>query len=100
MYKILRCIRTELPADLPELAQLGRRLWTRWADILVYFDISVYYGSTEAVDGRFELFRWTAQGFGNFDHFHLVVSTVSSPNESAHSNYEGPARKSARYAWR
>ena len=50
--EILRRIRTGLPAGLQELAQLGRSLWSRRADILAYFDTGVSNGPVEAINGR------------------------------------------------
>ncbi|GAA3971968.1 hypothetical protein GCM10022231_36700 [Gordonia caeni] len=71
MYKILRRIRTGLPAGLQELAQLGRSLWSRRTDILAYFDVGVSNGPVEAINGRLEHLRGIAQGFRNLDHYIL-----------------------------
>ena len=38
MYKLLKSIRSRVPKELPELAQLGRSLWRRHREILAYFD--------------------------------------------------------------
>ena len=71
MYKTLRRIRSGLPAGLAELAQLGRSLWSRRADILAYFDTGVSNGPVEAINGRLEHLRGIAQGFRNLDHYIL-----------------------------
>ena len=71
MYKILRRIRSGLPPGLQELAQLGRSLWARRADILAYFDTGVSNGPVEAINGRLEHLRGIAQGFRNLDHYIL-----------------------------
>ena len=71
MYKILRRIRSGLPAGLAELAPLGRSLWRRRADILAYFDTGVSNGPVEAINGRLEHLRGIAQGFRNLDHYIL-----------------------------
>ena len=71
MYKILRRIRTGLPAGLTELAQLGRSLWNRRADILAYFDTGASNGPVEAINGRLEHLRGIALGFRNLDHYIL-----------------------------
>ena len=71
MYKILRRIRTGLPAGLQELAQLGRSLWSRRADILAYFDTGASNGPVEAINGRLEHLRGIAQGFINHRNYRL-----------------------------
>ncbi|UQE75729.1 ISL3 family transposase [Gordonia sp. PP30] len=57
MWKVLKRIQTGLPAGLAELAQLGRSLWKRRADILAYFDTGVSNGPVEAINGRLEHLR-------------------------------------------
>ena len=54
MYKALKRVRPGLPAGLPELAQLGRSLWARRAQILAYFDTGASNGPVEAINGRLE----------------------------------------------
>ncbi|NDK92655.1 ISL3 family transposase, partial [Gordonia desulfuricans] len=54
MYKLLKKIKTGVPAGLSELAQLGRSLWSRRAEILAYFDTGASNGPVEAINGRLE----------------------------------------------
>ncbi|MBB4138023.1 ISL3 family transposase [Gordonia humi] len=69
MFKLLKRIQKGLPDGLEELAQLGRTLWSRRAEILAYFDVGVSNGPVEAVNGRLEHLRGIAQGFRNLDHY-------------------------------
>ncbi|GAB93451.1 putative transposase [Gordonia rhizosphera NBRC 16068] len=46
--KLLKHIHTGLPAGLAKLAQLGRSLWARRAEILAYFDTAASNGPVEA----------------------------------------------------
>ena len=71
MFKCLKRIRTGLPKGLEELAQLGRSLWRRRAEILAYFDVRVSNGPVEAINGRLEHLRGIALGFRNLDHYIL-----------------------------
>lgn len=71
MYKLLRQIRTGVPKELAELAQLGRSLWKRRAEILAYFDTGASNGPVEAINGRLEHLRGIALGFRNLDHYIL-----------------------------
>ncbi|TXG92202.1 ISL3 family transposase [Rhodococcus rhodnii] len=71
MFKCLKRIRTGLPAGLEELAQLGRSLWRRRAEILAYFDVGISNGPVEAINGRLEHLRGIALGFRNLDHYIL-----------------------------
>lgn len=71
MYKILKSIRAGVPKGLPELAQLGRSLWKRRAEILAYFDTGASNGPVEAINGRLEHLRGIALGFRNLDHYIL-----------------------------
>ena len=64
-------LRKGLPAGLEELAQLGRTLWRRRADILAYFDLGASNGPVEAINGRLEHLRGIALGFRNLDHYIL-----------------------------
>ena len=58
-------IRRGVPAGLEEIAQLGRTLWRRRADILAFFDHHASNGPTEAINGRLEALRRNALGFRN-----------------------------------
>ena len=71
MWKILKQIQKGVPAGLEELAQLGRTLWARRAEILAYFDTGVSNGPVEAINGRLEHLRGIAQGFRNLNHYIL-----------------------------
>lgn len=55
MGRVIDTLRKGLPAGLEELAQLGRALWRRRADILAYFDLGASNGPVEArLNGRLE----------------------------------------------
>ncbi|NDK89522.1 transposase, partial [Gordonia desulfuricans] len=71
MYKLLKRIHTGLPAGLAEVAQLGRSLWARRAEILAYFDTGASNGPVEAINGRLEHLRGIALGFRNLTHYIL-----------------------------
>ena len=71
MYKLLKSIRSGVPTELPELAQLGRSLWKRRAEILAYFDVGASNGPVEAINGRLEQLRGIALGFRNLKHYIL-----------------------------
>ena len=71
MYKLLRQICAGVPKELAELAQLGRTLWKRRAEILAYFDTDATGGPVEAINARLEHLRGIALGFGNLDHYIL-----------------------------
>lgn len=61
---------TERPKQrLEELAQLGRTLWRRSKDMLVYFDIGASNGPVEAINGRLEHLRGISLGFKNLNHY-------------------------------
>lgn len=85
MYKILRRIRTRLPAGLHELAQLGRSQWARRADIVAYFDTGVSSGPVDAINGRLEHLRGIAQGFRNLD-LYILRSLLHSGQLAEHAN--------------
>lgn len=51
MTEIIATLRTGVPEALEELAQLGRTLWRRRADVLAYFDHHASNGPTEAING-------------------------------------------------
>jgi len=54
-----------------ELAQLGRSLHKRLADLLAFFDVGVSNGPVEAINGRLEHLRGIALGFRNLNHYIL-----------------------------
>ena len=68
---IIDSLRRGLPAGLEELAQLGRTLHRRRADVLAYFDHHASNGPTEAINGRLEALRRNALGFRNLTHYRL-----------------------------
>ena len=51
MTTLIDSLRHGLPDGLEELAQLGRTLWRRRADVLAYFDHHASNGPTEAING-------------------------------------------------
>jgi enoyl-CoA hydratase/carnithine racemase len=53
------------PARLKELAQLGRTLHRRRADMLAYFDHHASNGPTEAINELLEALRRNALGFSS-----------------------------------
>ena len=71
MTAIIDALRSGVPATLEELAQLGRTLWRRRADVLAYFDHHASNGPTEAINGRLEALRRNALGFRNLTHYRL-----------------------------
>jgi transposase len=71
MTAIIDALRSGVPAALEELAQLGRTLWRRRADVLAYFDHHASNGPTEAINGRLEALRRNALGFRNLTHYRL-----------------------------
>jgi transposase len=71
MTAIIDSLRGAVPAALEELAQLGRTLWRRRADVLAYFDHHASNGPTEAINGRLEALRRNALGFRNLTHYRL-----------------------------
>lgn len=71
MTEIITALRTGVPEALEELAQLGRTLWRRRADVLAYFDHHASNGPTEAINGRLEALRRNALGFRNLTHYRL-----------------------------
>ena len=83
MYKVLRKIHTGLPAGLAELAQLGRSLWARRAEILAYFDTGASNGPVEAINGRLEHLRGIALGFRNLKHY-ILRSLIHSGQLAEH----------------
>ena len=56
---------------LEELAQLGRTLSRRRADVLAYFDHHTANGPTEAINGRLQTLRRNALGFRNLTHYRI-----------------------------
>ena len=71
MTAIINALRNDVHAVLEELAQLGRTLRRRRADILAYFDHHASNGPTEAINGRLEALRRNALGFRNLTHYRL-----------------------------
>jgi transposase len=69
MSALIDSIRRGVPAGLEEIAQLGRTLWRRRADILAFFDHHASNGPTEAINGRLEALRRNALGFRNLTHY-------------------------------
>jgi transposase len=74
MTKLIESIRRGVPAGLEEIAQLGRTLWRRRADILAFFDHHASNGPTEAINGRLEALRRNALGFRNLTHLALAFT--------------------------
>ena len=93
MAAIITALRRDVPDALEELAQLGRTLWRRRADVLAYFDHHASNGPTEAINGRLEALRRNALGFRNLTHSDCAhyCTAATSPNESTHSD-SGRAR--------
>ncbi len=71
MFKVLTRIKSGVPKELAELAQLGRSLWKRRKEILAYFDTGASNGPVEAINGRLEHLRGIALGFRNLEHYIL-----------------------------
>ena len=71
MAAVIDSIRRGVPAGLEEIAQLGRTLWRRRADILAFFDHHASNGPTEAINGRLEALRRNALGFRNLTHYRI-----------------------------
>lgn len=71
MFKTLKRVKTGVPKELAELAQLGRSLWKRRKEILAYFDTGASNGPVEAINGRLEHLRGIALGFRNLEHYIL-----------------------------
>jgi transposase len=71
MTTIINTLRSGVPEPLEELAQLGRTLWRRHADVLAYFDHHASNGPTEAINGRLEALRRNALGFRNLTHYRI-----------------------------
>lgn len=63
MERITHTLCKGLPKGLEEPAQLGRTLWRRHKDMLVYFDIGASNGPVEAINRRLEHLRGITQGF-------------------------------------
>jgi transposase len=71
MTTLIDSIRRGVPTGLEEIAQLGRTLWRRRADILAFFDHHASNGPTEAINGRLEALRRNALGFRNLTHYRI-----------------------------
>ncbi len=65
----MECLKSGVPTDLVELAQLGRTLWKRRDDIFAYFDVHASNGPVEAINGRLEHLRGIALGFRNLTNY-------------------------------
>jgi transposase len=85
MYKLLKSITSGVPTELPELAQLGRSLWKRRAEILAYFDTGASNGPVEAINGRLEHLRGIALGFRNLRNY-ILRSLIHSGQLQARIN--------------
>lgn len=77
MFKTLKRLKSAVPKELTELAQLGRSLWKRRKQILAYFDTGASNGPVEAINGRLEHLRGIALGFRNLTHY-IVRSLIHS----------------------
>jgi len=64
MTTVIEALRSGVPDALEELAQLGRTLWRRRADVLAYFDYHASNGPTEAINGRLDV--WFPPNRGGF----------------------------------
>lgn len=71
LSRMIDTIRTGVPDGLEELAQLGRTLHRRRADVLAYFTHRASNGPTEAINGRLEALRRNALGFRNLIHYRI-----------------------------
>ncbi|AEV75625.1 transposase family protein [Mycolicibacterium rhodesiae NBB3] len=71
MTTTITTLRSGVPEQLEELAQLGRTLWRRRSDVLAYFDHHASNGPTEAINGRLEALRRNALGFRNLTHYRI-----------------------------
>ena len=71
LASVIDDLRAGLPAGLEELAQLGRTLHRRRADVLAYFSHRASNGPTEAINGRLEALRRNALGFRNMIHYRI-----------------------------
>ncbi|EME64158.1 transposase family protein [Rhodococcus ruber BKS 20-38] len=71
LTRVIDTIRSGVPDGLDELAQLGRTLHRRRADVLAYFDHRASNGPTEAINGRLEALRRHALGFRNLLHYRI-----------------------------
>ncbi|MGW3485678.1 ISL3 family transposase [Rhodococcus indonesiensis] len=71
LIRVIDAIRSGVPDGLEELAQLGRTLHRRRADVLAYFEYRASNGPTEAINGRLEALRRHALGFRNLLHYRI-----------------------------
>jgi len=71
LTRVIDTIRTGVPEGLKELAQLGRTLQRRRADVLAYFEYRASNGPTEAINGRHEALRRHPLGFRNLLHYRI-----------------------------
>lgn len=72
MQTVIENLRKGLPEGLDELAQLGRTLGRKRAQVLAFFDRSgASNWPVEAINGRLEHLRGIGLGFRNFEHYVL-----------------------------
>ncbi len=93
MSAIIDTLRRGVPAVLEELAQLGRTLHRRRADILAFFDHHASTGPTGAINGRLEALRRNALGFRSLTHYRwraLLHSGALARTRQCTLNYEEP----------
>ncbi|WP_318263170.1 transposase [Mycolicibacterium goodii] len=93
MTAIIDSLRRSVPAALEELAQLGRTLHRRRADILAFFDHHTSNGPTEAINGRLEALRRNALGFLKPHPIPTALTTTQrrpAPTGQCTLNYEEP----------
>ena len=89
MRTVIDSLRAAVPAGLEELAQLGRTLQRRHADVLPYFDHHTSNRPTEAINGRPEARRGNALGIRNLTHrtrslLHCqLINALLKPEEPA-----------------
>lgn len=70
MTALIKSLSDCVPKALLEVAQLGRTLKKRAADVLAYFDrTGTFNGPTEAINGRLEHLRGSALGFRNLTNY-------------------------------
>ena len=85
MLKVLGRIKSVVPKELAELAQLGRSLWKRREEILAYFDTGASNGPVEAINGRLEHLRAVSPSASATSPLHLAVT---DPLGSAPGTYQ------------
>lgn len=94
MTQIINALRNGVPSALEELAQLGRTLWRRRADVLAYFDHHASNGPPKPSTAAWKHCAATpsdSETSPTTDCAHYCTA-ATSPNRSTHSN-SGRARK-------